>query len=89
MVDEMFDGEHVALMEIEDAQSSSVGGGSHMNMGSGGSGSGANGGGGGLNGGPMQQANALMQDLTANDRCVHADFQNKFGKDLFDDKDLQ
>ena len=61
MVDEMFDGEHVALMEIEDAQSSSVGGGSHMNMGSGGSGSGANGGGGGLNGGPMQQANALMQ----------------------------
>ena len=60
MVDEMFDGEHVALMEIEDAQSSSVGGGPHMSMGSGVAGSGANGGGGG-NGGPMQQANALMQ----------------------------
>ena len=31
----------------------------------------------------------LFQDLTANDRCVHAHFQNKFGRDLFDDKDMQ
>ena len=59
MVDEMFD-EHVTMMEVEDAQSSSVGGGPHLNMGSGGAGAGANGGSGG-NGGPMQQANALLQ----------------------------
>lgn len=59
MVDEMFD-EHVAMMEVEDAQSSSVGGGPHLNMGSGGGGAGANGGNGG-SGGPMQQANALLQ----------------------------
>jgi len=58
MVDEMFD-EHVAMMEVEDAQSSSVGGGPHLNLGSGGGGAGANGGSAG-NGGPMQQANALL-----------------------------
>jgi hypothetical protein len=47
------------------------------------------GGNGGANGPVMMQANSLLQDLTQNERCVHADFDNKFGKDLFDDKNLE
>lgn len=31
----------------------------------------------------------LLNELAANDRTVHSDFQNKFDLDLFDDKDLQ
>ena len=32
-------------------------------------------------------ASSLLSELTANERTVHADFQNNFG-DLFDDSDL-
>ena len=35
-----------------------------------------------------QAASNLLNELAANDRTVHNDFQNKFGIDLFDDKDL-
>jgi len=33
-------------------------------------------------------AASLLSELTSNDRTVHADFQNNFGGDLFDDNDL-
>lgn len=41
-----------------------------------------------INGSSGQAASNLLNDLTANDRTVHVDFQKKFGIDLFDDKDL-
>ena len=31
----------------------------------------------------------LLNELTANDKIVHIDFQNNFQIDLFNDKDLQ
>lgn len=34
-------------------------------------------------------ASNLLNELNANDRTVHSDFQNKFEIDLFNDKDLQ
>ena len=35
-----------------------------------------------------QAATNLLNELAANDRTVHSDFQNKFNLDFFDDKDL-
>ena len=35
-----------------------------------------------------QAASNLLNELAANDRTVHNDFQNKFGIDFFNDKDL-
>ena len=35
-----------------------------------------------------QAASNLLNELTANDRTIHSDFQNKFNIDFFDDKDL-
>ncbi len=32
---------------------------------------------------------SLMSDLAASDRTAHSGFQNDFGIDFFDDKDLQ
>merc|ERR1711973_183232 len=31
----------------------------------------------------------LLNELSSNDRTVHANFQNNFGTDLYDDKDLE
>jgi hypothetical protein len=36
-----------------------------------------------------QAASSLLSELAANDRTVHSEFHNKFGIDLFDDKDLK
>jgi hypothetical protein len=35
-----------------------------------------------------QAASNLLNELAANDRTVHNDFQTKFGIDFFNDKDL-
>lgn len=36
----------------------------------------------------MGPGSALLSELAANERTVHADFFNSFGMDLFDDQDL-
>jgi len=41
-----------------------------------------------ISGSTGQAASNLLNDLTANDRTVHVDFQKKFDVDFFDDKDL-
>ena len=35
-----------------------------------------------------QAVSNLLNELTANDRTVHNDFQSKFSIDIFNDKDL-
>ncbi len=35
-----------------------------------------------------QTASNILNELTANDRTVHVEFQNKFEIDFFNDKDL-
>lgn len=82
MVDEMFDGsgQLEAMMEAEDSAAASS-----SASGLGGPMGGAN----AASSNPLAASATLMQDLTASDRTVHAEFYNAFdGKVLFDDKDL-
>lgn len=72
MVDEMFDGIDVVDSVIRDAEDAVAVMGGHGASAAAGAGGAA----------------SLLSELTSNDRTVHADFQNSFGIDLYDDNDL-